>query len=244
MAANVIQANCRVQFTAEDIDFVVATLGRRLGDAECLARLLADEETRDLVLDDEALFRGLLEQRGCLRVSARFYFYVLVRTILVRAGLSDRRVADYVAEVMAEFSVAERVRCVVPGRPEPLDYFFEMLAALQTADDYARFVVRAHIANHALFLCGMFPDRIRHRCESRGFPSLRYYEELGRSNYRLASDHRLARRYELAPIFNVLADRFQQARQALNDLTDRLLSLADPPVPAVRLIPLSPSAGE
>ena len=39
-----IQPNCRAQFAAEDIDFILSVLGQKLGDAECLVKLLADEE--------------------------------------------------------------------------------------------------------------------------------------------------------------------------------------------------------
>ena len=224
---NVIQPNCRVQFTAADVEFIVSALGPRTGSAETLVKLLADEDTRDLILDDEALFRALLEQRGCLRVSTRFYFYVLVRHVLNRSGIEDRVVADYVAELLAEYSRIENTRCVVPGRPEPLDYFFEMLTALQTADDPTSFYIRTHVGNQSLFLSGVFPERIRYRAEYKGAPDLKYYEELGRANYRVASDHRLARKYDLADVFSTLAERFKATRLALNDLTDRLLSLGD-----------------
>src|SRR6266704_422659 len=197
-----IQPNCRVQFAAEDIDFILSVLGGRLGTAECLVKLLADEGSRDLILDDEALFHALLERKGCLRVSSRFYFYILVRHVLRRSDIQDRSVADYVAEVLAEFSHAERSRCVFPGQKSPLDYFFEMLTALSTADDRTCFLIRVHIGNHSLFLSGVFPERIRFRAEARGFPDLKYYEALGRTHYRMASDHRLAERYEVAKIFS------------------------------------------
>lgn len=227
----VIQPNCRVQFTAEDIDFIIATLGRGVGDADCLTRLLADEDTRDLLLDDERLFRALLEHRGCLRVSARLYFYVMVRQVLRRTGITDRAVTDYVAEVLAEFSETERTRLRVPGRPEALDYFFEMLAALQTADDHTRFHIRAHIGNQSLFLSGIFPDRIRARAERKGFPDLGYYESLGQANFRAASDHRLARKHGLNDVFATLSERFHETRLALNDMAERLLSVGEPEVP-------------
>jgi hypothetical protein len=152
MTMKMIQPNCRVQFAAEDIDFIVSVLGSRLGNAECLIQLLADEESRDLVLDDEALLRALLERRGCLRVS---------------------------------------------------------------------------IGNHSLFLSGVFPERIRFRAEKRGFPDLKYYETLGRSQYKAASDHRLAQRYELSNILHILSERFETTRLALNDISDRLFSLGD-----------------
>src|SRR5713101_4569031 len=211
-----IQPNCRIQFAAEDIEFILSVLGRKLGTAECLVKLLADEDSRDLILDDEALFHALLERRGCLRVSSRFYFYILVRQVFRRSDIQDRSVADYVAEVLTEFARTERSRCVVPGQTNPLDYFFEMLAALQKADDRTSFFIRVHIGNHSLFLSGVFPERIRFRAEARGFPDLKYYEGLGRTQYRVASDHRLAQRYDVAEVLSTLAERFQTTRLALN----------------------------
>jgi hypothetical protein len=222
-----IQPNCRVQFAAEDIDFILSVLGAKIETAECLTKLLADEGSRDLILDDDALFHALLERRGCLRVSTRFYFYILVRHVFRRSDIQDRAVADYVAEVLAEFAHAERARCVVPGQTNPLDYLFEMLTALRTADDRTGFLIRVHIGNHSLFLSGVFPERIRFRAEMRGFPTLKYYEGLGRTHFRMASDHRLAQKYEVAKIYNTLAERFQATRLALNDIADRLFSIGD-----------------
>lgn len=231
----VIQPNCRIQFTAEDIDFIVSTLGHARNNRECLIQLLTDLETRDVILDDEALFHALLEARGCLRVSSHFYFYVLVRRVLKRIGIEDRRVADYVAEMLAEFSSAERQRCVLPGDTRSLDYFFELVDAMQRADEFTRFYLRTHIANYALFLSGVFAARIQARAERRGFPGLRYYEELGQANFKVASDHRLAQRYDLAAIFTTLGEHFHATRLALNDLTDRLLFLGEVEVAPVRL---------
>jgi hypothetical protein len=222
-----IQPNCRVQFAAEDIDFILSVLGAKIETAECLTKLLADEESRDLILDDEALFHALLERRGCLRVSTRFYFYILIRHVFRRSDIQDRAVADYVAEVLTEFARTERARCVVPGQANPLDYLFEMLTALKTADDRTSFFIRVHIGNHSLFLSGVFPERIRFRAEMRGFPDLKYYEGLGRTHFRMASDHRLAQRYEVAKIYNTLAERFQATRLALNDIADRLFSIGE-----------------
>jgi hypothetical protein len=224
---NVIQPNCRVQFTARDIDFILSVLQPKVGAADGLVKLLADEESRDLILDDEDLLRAVLENRSCLRISTHLYFYILVRQVFRRSGIMERVVADYVAEVLTEFSRIERTQCSVRGQPQPLDYFFEMLGALQTVDDTTQFYIRAHIGNYSLFLSGIFPDRIRFRAEVRGAPSLRYYEELGRANFRVASDHRLARKYDLDGIFNTLAERFSATRLALNDLGERLLTLAD-----------------
>jgi hypothetical protein len=223
-----IQSNCRAQFAAEDIEFILSVLGGKIGTADCLIKLLSDEDSRDLILDDEALLQALLERRGCLKVSSRFYFYILVRNVFRRSDIQERSVADYVAELLTDFALAERSRCLVPGQLNPLDYFFEMLGALNTADDRTSFYIRVHMGNYSLFLAGVFPDRIRFRAEKRGFPDLKYYEEVGRTQYRVASDHRLAQRYDLTEIFSTLSERFGTTRLALNDIADRLFSLGDP----------------
>jgi hypothetical protein len=224
---NVIQPNSRVRLTAEDVAFVLSVFRNKASDAECLNRLLADEEARDLILDDESLLREILEHRDCLRISPHFYFYILVRHAFRRSGLKERSLADYVATVLAEFSNIERTRCAVPGR-QPLDYFVDMLAALQSVDETSRFYIRAHIGNYSLFLAGVFPDHVRFRAEMRGAPGLSYYEGLGRANYRAASDHYLARKYDLETIFDTLAERFQETCLALSDVRERLLTLGDP----------------
>jgi hypothetical protein len=223
----VIQPNCRIQFTAADVDFVVAILGKKAGDADCVTKLLGDPDTRDLILDDADLFHAVIEHRGCLTLSSHFYFYILVRHVLRKNGIDDRVVADYVAEVLAEYSSMERSQCRVPGQSEPLNYFFEMLMALRNANERNGFELRAHIGNYALFFSGVFPDRIRVRAEKRGFPDLSYFEGVGRANFRVASDHRLAQRYELTEVFGTLSDRFSTTRAALNDLSERLLSWED-----------------
>ena len=127
----VIQPNCRIQFTAADIEFITAVLRDKTGSTQAIGILLVDAESRDLILDDERLFHALLEQRRCLKLSHHFYFFVTARHVLKRFGIDDREVADYVAEVLVEFSQAENVRCVVPGKPHPLDYFFFFLVALE-----------------------------------------------------------------------------------------------------------------
>ena len=127
-----IQPNCRAQFTAADVAFAVEVLGTRLGAHQCLVQLLADGETRDLILEDDQLFHAVLERRG--------------------------------------------------------------------------------------------------------FPDLRYYEEVGRTQFRIAGQHPLAQRYQVDNVLLTLAERFQATRRALHDMADRLLSLAEPDFPVHALL--------
>lgn len=225
---NVIRPNCRLQFTAADVEFILSVFSADPDKTKSLTRLLTEPDSMDIILDDEMLFRALLERRGCLKVSTHFYFYVLVRHVLRRTGIEDRAVSDYVAELLAEFSRAERARRPIASDPHPMDYLVDMLAALHKADDQSRFLIRAHIGNHSLFLSGVFPDHLRFRAQVRAAPELEYFEELGSANYRVASEHQLAKRYELGPIFHVLAEAFHATRLALNDLSDRLITLGEP----------------
>jgi hypothetical protein len=103
-----------------------------------------------------------------------------------------------------------------------------MLGALQTANEYQSFCIRTYMANLALFTSGLFKERIEARAERRGFPGLRYYEDMGRMNYHVASHHRLAHKFELGSVFQTLSQQFEPTRHALNDLSDRILFLNDP----------------
>lgn len=232
----VIQANCRVQFTAEDIAFLLAVLAKRPGQRISLTELLTDAESRDAILDDDAVYEALLNAHGCLPVSPHLYFYVLVRRGLARLDISSRPVADYLAEMLTEFSHADRLRCTLPPDPQPLEYFVEMLAALPRVDDVTRFCLRTHIGNRSLFYSGLLAEHMHFRSEHRGCPNARYYQALGQASFRVARDHRLAQRYELTAIFDILAETFGQACQALRQLADQVFLFSGPGADLDRLL--------
>ncbi|MCS7089430.1 MAG: hypothetical protein RMN51_06745 [Verrucomicrobiota bacterium] len=221
----VVQPCCRARLTAEDLALVRSVLASHHEQELVLDKLLADPDIRDELLDHPALQRVLLESPGCLHVSTRLYFYVLVRWVLRRLGLDDRTLADYVAEVLAEFAETDRWRKPVPQRAISVDYLYEILAALREVDDVTAFILRTHLANHTLFLSGLFASHLEHRRQRRGAPGLQYYEAVGRASYRAARDHRLARDLGLTEIFDTLAERFDQVRSALSDMADRLVTL-------------------
>lgn len=232
----VIRPNSQISLTPSDLDFIVETLGRQPEDAPFLRQLMSDPEALTEILDHPMLHRTLLEQSGCLRVSLPLYFYVLSRNALRREGVDDRLMADYIASMLSEFALGENLRARVPGSAVPLDYFFEMLAKLPELDPRASFALRTHMGNQALFCTGLFADRIRHRSETRGFPDVSYYESLGSNSYRTASYHPLAERLGLGSLLHALAELFQHARRALNDLADRIFSLGESPLDLERLI--------
>src|SRR5690242_4485979 len=221
-----IQANCRARFTAADFQFIVRSLGRSEKEQVSLVDLLSDSETRDAVLDNPRLVDAILSHAGQLSISSSFYFYVLARHVLQRAQITDRKLCDYIASVLEAFS---RVKGLRPPHTEDdtsRQYISDMLIALTRATAAQSFLLRAHVGNYSLFVSGIFHENAQRR-RDRGGPDLKFYEQVGRTNYQLVASHETARRCELADVFEGLADKFHGVRLALNELSDRLLNLDD-----------------
>ena len=164
---------------------------------------------------------------GCARDTFRNQIEI-VQSERRRPGLDgDHGTLDLCADCAGRELYICRLCQSVHDDEHPCQRQREMLTALQRADERTSFYLRAHIGNYSLFLSGVFPDRIRFRAEVRGGPDVKYYDALGRTHFRAAGDHRLAQRYELAPIFNTLSERFETTRRALNDIAGRLFVIGD-----------------
>jgi hypothetical protein len=221
-----IQANCRARFTAEDFQFIVRTLARSQTDQVSLVDLLSDSETRDAVLDHPRLVDAILSSARHLAISSEFYFYVLARHVLKRAGIHDRKLCDYVASLLETFSRASGLRAPHTAEDCGRHYISDMLIALTHATHEQSFLLRAHVGNYSLFLSGIFHENT-HRRSLRGAPDLEFYEKIGRTNYQIVASHSAARRCELNDVYEELGDRFHDVRLALNQLSDELLNLDD-----------------
>lgn len=221
-----IRANCRARFTAADFDFVVRTLARSDTDHVSVVDLLSDAETRDSVLDHPRLVDAILSNASHLQISSQFYFYVLARHVLQQAGIGDRKLCDYVGSLLETFSRASCLRSPHASSDSVQQYISDMLIALQRVTPEQAFLLRAHVGNYSLFVSGIFHENTQRR-SLRGGPDLRFYEQIGRTNYQLLASHAVARRCELNDVFEELADRFRDVRLALNQLSDQLLNLDD-----------------
>lgn len=225
-----IKANCRERFTAADFDFVVKTLSRSERDSVNLVDLLTDADARDGILDSPRLVESLLGGRVPLNISPQLYFYVLLRHVLKETGLNDRNVSDYLASLLENFSQTARMKSPGEGQTNPIQYVSDMLIALRNASPVQTFLIRAHVGNYSLFITGIFHDTVQSRSQ-RGAPDVSFYEDVGRSNFRVAAGHQVARSCALSEVFETLADGFHDARLALNRLSDSLLHLDSAPPP-------------
>lgn len=231
MVRNVIQANCRAQFTADDFSFVVRVLAKSPRDAVSLVTLLSDEEERDSILDHELIYNSVVDQTDCLQVSAAFYFYILTRRVLRRVSLDERALTDYVAAVLLAFSHINQLRA--PDETDPTSrsftYISDLMGRINGCPPDQAYILRTHMANYALFFSGMFVERVHSHAQRRGAPGLDFYEAVGQSTYLSVAEHPQARRTELQAIFKLLGAEFRRVRLALNHLTDTLLHLHETP---------------
>ncbi len=230
----VIRANCRIQFTSQDIAFLLETLEQNPAQREAILGLFADTDTQGMLLDSEAIYDAIVENPNHLQISLHLFFYITVRRVLTKKGIDDENVADYVAELLTEFTRTHSgtTNQSSEGIGEPaLDAW---LNNLQDADSRTSFERKAYIANRLLFHTGIQEDWLRQRTNRRGAPSVEFYESVGPRFYRDAGRHRLAESYEVRDVFEQLADRFHETRVALNDLATRLLHLDDPAFPILQ----------
>ncbi|MGF1485434.1 MAG: hypothetical protein ACFBZ8_13840 [Opitutales bacterium] len=222
----VLTPKCRASLNASDVAFILAALLPGSENPEALERLLADDSTRDDVLDHPLLFRALLENRGHIPISTQLYFYVVCRHVLREHGITDRDVADYVASLMAAYVRSEQLfdRPSNQSRRAAPFYVQEMVEAINRAAPYEKFLLTTSVANRSLFFSGLFPGHLNERTLRRGAPDLEYYDSVGAAHYRVASTHVLAQEFELVDVFEVLGHCFSEARHALNQFSSRYAS--------------------
>jgi hypothetical protein len=218
-----ILANTRQQLTRDDAQLAIRLLARGSGeDLEALERRLADEGV-DALLDDPALARALRQLPQASHASFRLFAYVIVRRALREAGDDDRGIADYVASLLIHFMHGANVHRIAACDDELYTTLYDLVDDVDDPDARRSFLVRTHLGNYALWLSGLFPDRIEHRRWRKGGPDLEYYEELGRHGFKLAADHRLAEQYGMATLYATAAERFGLLRTTLNSVSDSLL---------------------
>jgi hypothetical protein len=226
----VIQANCRGQFTADDFAFVVRVLAKSQTDAVSLVSLLSDEAERDAILDHDLIYHSVVDDTGCLKVSAAFYFYILTRHVLLHVSLDERELTDYVAAVLLAFSHINHLRPPDEKNPSSrsFTYVSDLLTHLNTCPPEQAFVLLTHLGNYTLFLSGVFAERVQSHAQRRGAPGISFYEAVGQSSYLSVARHPKAKRTQLQSIFELLGSEFHRVRLALNHLTDTLLHLHAP----------------
>ena len=206
-----IRADARSRITAQDVELLGAALG-----------LGPQPGNLDAVLDRPEVAGFLLSAR-LPGPSPSLLFYVLVRHALLEVGIQDPSISDYFAAVVREFGVRQRSTRIDDVDDHDHHYLVDILADLAASSGERQFRVSVHLGNYALWLSGIFPERIAAQQIRRGGPDLTYYESMGGRGYAEASGHRLAEPAGLEEILRTAAERAHEIRVALNRVSDQLI---------------------
>jgi hypothetical protein len=187
-------------------------------------------EGADTLWDDPRLVPALLAYRGLEAPSVALLVYAVLRQLMLGVGIADRDVTDYCAALVLVFGRRDRAYRVSDYDENRYEYLVDLVEEADRVGGERQFRVRAHLGNFTLWLSGLFPDYIVARRARKGGPDLEYYEAVGSSAFRQASDHVLAGRYGLETVLRSAGRNFGALRVALNRFSDRLIfpSFASP----------------
>lgn len=215
----------RNRFTGADLDFLASVLAPD-GQRHHLEKLWTDPDALREMLDLKEVFRSLLDSPAALRVSPRFYFYVLVRHAFLQANLGDAELADYVAGVMSKrigTSAEDPLQDICRGFTHASDF----ITVISNAKGRMRFHLQVAAGNQFLVLAGLYPDFLTHRSAQHGSPNLEFYESFARQAYRGAADNRQAPGMASRHLLGALSEAMPAVRRSLNRVAEEFVFLGD-----------------
>ena len=147
------------------------------------------------------------------------FFDRAIRASFQDLALSDDPATGYLADLLTRFARTENLYPPGVGVPR-LETVVDMLLDAQAAwqEDGPHFrpehevTVQRHIGDYTLFMTGIFPERVE-RAASAGYYILR-----GKRAYRFVWEHDRASSAgrSTAPVFRMLAERFESYARALD----------------------------
>lgn len=217
-----ILGNVRNALTRNDAQYAMSLLVHGTPSAQDALEGALRERGIDAILDHPDLPEALLARPTGAAASLPLMVYVLVRRALLDAQEVDRSMADFVSSIVLHFGIRDRANRVREHDDVRYDALVDLARDAECGDPTRAFLVRAHLGHYALWLAGLFPDRIESQRHRRGGPALEYYDEMGRRGYHLAAQHRLAQTHGVEELYETAAERFLRLRVALNGLSDRV----------------------
>jgi len=194
--------------------------------AQIAAILDALPNTLESILTSQSVVQRVIFDRDkLLRISPFLLFNVLLRQVLDdHRRPAERRVVNYLANLMALFVTQHRLYRIDSADAEAYEYLVDLIEQAVGADPQRRFLVHAHVANFSLFMTGMFgaylEERFKHGRRTVGTD---YYADLGSASFSQASSLPPAQEYRLTEVFVRLALTFDTYRRALGSIANEYL---------------------
>lgn len=205
-----------------DLRFLIDSFPQPATSYAEIARVLDDlPNTLESILTSESVVQRVIYDRDKLvRISPFLLFNVLLRQVLAdHRRPAERRVVNYLANLMALFVTQHRLYRIDSADAEAYGYLVDMIEQAVGADARRRFLVHAHVANYSLFMTGLFgaylEERFKHGRRTVGTD---YYADLGSASYSQASALPPAQEFKLTEVFVRLALTFDSYRRALGTI--------------------------
>lgn len=212
----------RKQLSLTDLHFITLALASDSpSESDALFKLLTDPNTVDSILDSKELLDQVLSRTETLSLSPRLYFYLLTRHSLKSSGLDSPELADYISGVLESFLKSG----FNPHSTGNVFYVVDWLKQVETSPPGKRYELYVMAGNHLLFLTGIFPQYLEKRSQRRGAPSIDFYESVAQRSFRSAAEHPFSRKIATEQLYRSVAESFLDVRCALNDLSERLITL-------------------
>jgi hypothetical protein len=156
---NLVPTPCRARLQPRDFEFISATLAGSAEERGFLVSLFEEPAALDAILENDRLFRAVMELPMPLSISPELYFFVLVRRSLKEAGIDDLEIADYVAATLADQS-GGALGSHPSGRAPDADftYHVDIIERMNEASPSERFFSRCNAATVSSSSPGSFPD--------------------------------------------------------------------------------------
>ncbi len=202
-----------------DLRFLIDSFPEPASSYEEIARILhtLPNTLESMLTSASVVEKVIYDRERLLRISPFLLFNVLLRQVLSdHRRPAERRVVNYLANLMALFVSTHRLYRIDSADREAYGYLVDMIAEAAGADRRRRFLVHAHVGNYSLFMTGLFGVYLEERFKNgRRTVNGDYYADLGSASYSQASALPPAQEYELTEVFVRLALTFDSYRGAL-----------------------------
>lgn len=124
--------------------------------------------------------------------------------------LNSTDVPNYLANMLSTFVQTSRLYKMERDDEKQYRYIIDMLEEIQRSDNARRFYIYCHIGNYTLFFTGLFSEYIEHKFKyKKTLVDCRYYIDFGKTYFGLASEHAMAKQFELDNTLHSLSEGFE-----------------------------------
>ncbi len=157
----------------------------------------------------------------------RFFTELVRRYLQTSVGIWEPGVPEYVSALLVDFTHVDQLYRIRNARGKRLEDVAELLIESNPLLDGRSFLrereVRKHIGDYTLFLTGLFPEYVQ-RIRKSGMRADAFvdYMQAGKESYRIVSSFDQFEFREAAPLFRVMAERFELCVFGLNNVRQEL----------------------